>query len=309
MKKLDIDQKFLEKIKEIRYKYARLIPEGMQYYYERILNGEDLDLYMQTYALSREDLLRFARVCNIFHIYEQIFDLVELAKGEAELIGEYQEYIEELQEEGEGFIDDIDTSQDEEEMIINGGNINLLIYPSYIDESKQKTLSSRSGKEEQTQKSVANLIEQLCKVNYQELRKKGSIHQSVQTDNKKPCYVNGSAFERLGSGSSTKLYYFRISLSDNNRRDIKKALNIDFDTLYLVTNYGDFKNEGMDEDQYYAAIYGDLKSDKNMKEILLVMDIFEKDFTPETFKKAIDIINNGFKITEELTSIIRNRQL
>ena len=305
MSRLDLDQTFLDRLKEIRYKYEGQIPEGLKYYFRNILNGEDLEMYMQTYGLSKEDLLKYARVCKILNIYDQIIDLVELAKEEAEEIGEYQEILEELQDEGEGFIDNFKASQ-EEEITLNPGNINILIYPSYIEESKQRTLNSRSGKEEQAQKSVANLFEQLGKANYQELRKKGRIHQNVQTDNKKPCYVNGSAFERIGGGT-TKINYFRISVSEKNREDIKKAFNIDFDTFYLVTNYGDFKNEGVDENQYYIDSYGDLK--KNMQEILTIMEIFENDFTPETLPIAMNIISNGFRITEELTSIIRNRQL
>ena len=59
-----------------------------------------------------------------------------------------------------------------------------------------------------------------------------------------PCYFDGKAFERTGRGS-TKVNYIRISVSENNRNKIKEYLNIDFDTVFLVVNYGDFKNEGI----------------------------------------------------------------
>ncbi len=306
MKSLDLDKRFLDRLKEIRYKYEEKIPEGFKFYYKKILDGEDLDLYMQMYSLSKEDLLKCAKICKIIDIYEQIIELTELAKEEAEGLGLYQDFVEELQAEGEDYLEEFN-EKEEQETVVNSGNTNLIIYTSYIDESKERTLYSRSGKEEQAQKSVANIIEQLVKVDYHELRKKGCIHQNVQTDNnKKPCYVGGAAFERIGS-ITTKVNYIRIPITMANRENLKRTLNTDFDTLYLVTNYGDFQNEGIDENQYYIDSYSGLK--KHLNEILIIMDIFGNDFTVDNFPIAINLINNGLRTTNELTSIIRNRQL
>ena len=91
-----------------------------------------------------------------------------------------------------------------------------------------------------------------------------------------------------------------------NRETIKKVFNVDFDTLYLVLSYGDFKNDGVNEKQFYIEIYTNIK--KYMKEIMLIIDTFKNDFTPEAYNVAVDLINNGLKTTEEIISITKNNR-
>ena len=309
--KIDFDQKFLEKIKKIIYNYEEKIPQSMYYYYNDILKESNLDMHMQTYSLSKEELLKYAKVCKIIVIYKEISDLLEIIKSEAEVLEkeeleEYQEIIDELQDEGEEFISSINIFEKQKDNTINFGNsANLLIYSNYIDESRQRTVNAHSGKEEQTQKSVANLIRQLSQADYYTLRKNGYIHQNQLMGTNKPCYVEGNAYERVGRGS-TKVNYIRISVSEKNREEIQKNFNINFDTFYLIVCYGDFKNEGQDELKYFNEIYLDLK--KHSKELLSIINIFKNDFTSKTRPLAMDLINNGFKITEDLTSVINNKQ-
>ena len=117
----------------------------------------------------------------------------------------------------------------------------------------------------------------------------------------KPCYVEGSAYERLGRGS-TKINYIRMSISERNCEEIYSKFKMHFETLYLVLYYGDFKNEGVDELKYYNEIYLDLK--KHANEISYIINVFKNNFTPETRRIAFEFISNGFMITEELTQII-----
>ena len=305
-----IDLDFLEKIKKVVHYYKGIIPEAMYYCFSDILDGNNMEEYQRTFSMSKEDLLKYARICMITTIYKELIELIEILKSEAELIGqndllEYQVMLAELQKGGETYLNGVDLSDNlETDSINNGNNINLLIYTSYIDESREKTVNAHSGREEQTQKSVANLIEQLKSANYYSLRKKGYIHQHVDTGNNKPCYIGGNALERLGR-LTTKVNYIRIPINLKNREELKIHFNIDFDTLYYVICYGDFKNEGVDEKKYYSEVNVDLQ--KHMNELLYVISIFKNDFTPETRSIAMEMISEGFKITDELTNVDRNR--
>ena len=305
-----IDLDFLEKIKKVVHYYKGIIPEAMYYCFSDILDGNNMEEYQRTFSMSKEDLLKYARICMITTIYKELIELIEILKSEAELIGqndllEYQVMLAELQKGGETYLNGVDLSDNlETDSINNGNNINLLIYTSYIDESRERTVNAHSGREEQTQKSVANLIEQLKSANYYSLRKKGYIHQHVDTGNNKPCYIGGNALERLGR-LTTKVNYIRIPINLKNREELKIHFNIDFDTLYYVICYGDFKNEGVDEKKYYSEVNVDLQ--KHMNELLYVISIFKNDFTPETRSIAMEMISEGFKITDELTNVDRNR--
>ena len=54
METVNIDKDVLDRIKVIIYRYDGKIPESMSYYYNDILNGNNIDIYMQTYSLSKE---------------------------------------------------------------------------------------------------------------------------------------------------------------------------------------------------------------------------------------------------------------
>ena len=57
METVNIDKDVLDRIKVIIYHYDGKIPESMSYYYNDILNDNNIDIYMQTYSLSREELI------------------------------------------------------------------------------------------------------------------------------------------------------------------------------------------------------------------------------------------------------------
>ncbi|MBR4231393.1 MAG: hypothetical protein IKR74_04495 [Bacilli bacterium] len=310
MEKREYDEPFIERIKTIKYHYEGKIPNGLYHYYHDVLNGINIEMYMQMFSLSKDDLIKYARVCKILDIYKEILALVEIIETEADILEkdeleEYQGAINELQGEGETYLNDINVPIQGDETI-DFNDSNLIIYSNYIDESKQKIINSHSGKGEETQKSIANIIEQLKVADYFGLRKKGYIHQIVQVDANKPCYIEGNAFERIGR-ISTKVNYIRIPISDNNREVIKKLLNSDFSMLYLVVSYGDFSNEGLDERRYYSEIYADFK--KHYQELVAIINLFKYDFTDETKLIAMDLINKGFEITEDLLSIAGSRNI
>lgn len=307
MDKITLDQKFIEKIKKIVYLYNDKIPNNIHMYYREILEGKDLDIFSESFSIPKEKLVKMAKICKLIELYNDISEFIELMDEDEDINeDEYKEMLEEMQEETTEVLSEIDIEDEEKKKTnINGNYKNLLIYPDFIDESQEATLNAQSGKETQTRKFVGSLIEQLAQADYYSLRKKGYVHQNQEMGNNKSCYIDGNAFERVGR-SSTKVNYVRISLSENNRKAIKELFNIDFDMLYLIISYGDFKNEGIDELRYYNKVYIDVK--KHNREILDIINIFKNDFTSETLPLAIDIINNSIKTIESLSKIIRNKQ-
>ena len=316
MEEIRIDKNFLKRIKNIIHSYEDEIPNAMFNYYREILNDRSIEGYMAFFSLNKEKLLEYAKVCHIMDIYSEITDIMDLLKEdegkiEQEDLEEYQADVTKFQDEGKILLTFLESKQkdrkrDEKIKETYSNSPNLIIYTRYIGESKDRTMNARSGKEENTQKAVANLIEQLRYAEYQTLRKNGYIHQTLDVNSHKPCYINGNAFERTGR-CSTKVNYIRISVSKKNREIIKKYFNIDFDTFYLIVSYGDFLNEGLDEIKYYNKVCADLK--RHNQELLTIIDIFKNDFTEKTFPLARDIIDNGFRITEEITSVLKNKKL
>lgn len=275
MEKLNFNEALFERIKKIKFQYEGKIPESLKHYYNDILKGNDLDMFMQAYSLSKKELIKYARICKVMEIYKDVFDLIEVIKQElSELekdeIIEYQEVINELQSEGETILDDIESSLEDDIDIVKRNN--LIIYSPFIDESYERTINAHSGKEEQTQKRVANLIKKINNIDYQSLRKKGLMHQILETDSKNPCYIDGNAFERASNGA-TKLNFIRIPISEKNKEVIKRTFNTDFDTFYLIVSYGDFQNEGIDEKRFYNKVYLEFK--KYYQEILNIINLFK----------------------------------
>ena len=75
----------------------------------------------------------------------------------------------------------------------------------------------------------------------------------------------------------------------------------------MVVSYGDFANEGLDERRYYNEIYADFK--KHYNDLVAIINLFRNSFTEETKPIAIDLINKGFEITEDLLSIAGSRNI
>lgn len=319
MIKLDSTTDFMEKLKKIKYAYNGKLPIGIEHYYGDILKGLNLNMYAEMYSLSPEELVKYARICNVLKIYEQIIELMELIeidvnRMDEEIDSEIEEMMNSLQNEGEEMLGviELNNTNANDENSYPSDNISLVIYPSYIEESKQRTVNAHSGREEQVQKGVATLLERMSKIDYQNLRTKGYVHQINLSRSDSghvaygPSYVDRYAFERITSNDLTKVNYVRVPVSQKNRQTIKEEFNMDFDTLYLVVSYGDFINEGISEQQFYNQVYLDLQRHKD--EVLSIIDVFRIDFTPKTASIAKSLITEGFKITTELLAAKKDKQ-
>ena len=68
----------------------------------------------------------------------------------------------------------------------------------------------------------------------------------------------------------------------------------------MVINFGDFKNEGIDERRLYQNFR--IRTDKYEYEIEEVIRLFKEPFTPDSFEKACYMIENGISITNSLST-------
>ena len=296
---IENSQDLLNKIKEIIYVYHDKIPDIIRNYYKDILEDKDLDIYRQVCLLSNEEIFFYVNICKLIDIYNDLCVLIDLLElnYDSDDVKDCEEYKNELMYEAKKTVDYINSFEELENDKIKNDDRNMLMYLSCIDDSKQKTINARSGKVEQTKKSLANLFEKLRKSSYLDLRKKGLIHQQMK-NTAESCYVEGNAFERIGT-ISTKISYIRISISKNNRKMIKDFFNNDFEYIFLIVCYGDFVNEGCNEKKYYNDIQLYLK--RHMTEVINIFNIFKNDFNDETYQVAMDLIEKGMKITTELT--------
>ena len=294
-----MDENFLEEIKSLIYRYKNEIPN---------VAGNNDEAMANMFSMSIEDLRKYAIVCKIIADYNDVCDGLAIIDDENVNQDERQEYRETVDELTDavrtqlGVIRDL---ENEKESDVIDTSVNLLIYAKHIDDSTNRTRNARSGRVDEAQKKVANLIRLLRDSDYQSLRKKGLMHQ-LKTIANEECYIENNAFERIGGGT-TKVNFIRVPVSEKNRETIKQYTRSDFDTLFLIISYGDFKNEQISEKKFYNMVCSDME--KNKDAIVEIINLFKNDFTDQTLSIAMEIINNGFVITEELLSIILDSHL
>jgi len=304
-----MDESFLEEIKSIIYKYKSEIPNGLEFYYKDVLAGINDEAMANMFNMSIEDLRKYAIVCKIIADYNDVCEglaIIDDENVDQDEKQEYQETVDELTDAVRmqvGVIRDLENWEKESDVI--DASVNLIIYAKHIDDSRNRTRNARSGRENEAQKKVANLIRLLRDSDYQSLRKKGLMHQ-LKTIANDECYIDNNAFERIGGGT-TKVNFIRVPISEKNRETIKQYTRSDFNTLFLIISYGDFKNEQISEKKFYNMVCSDME--KNKDTIVEIINLFKNDFTDQTLSIAMEIINNGFVITEELLSIILDSHL
>lgn len=304
-----MDESFLEEIKSIIYKYKSEIPNGLEFYYKDVLAGINDEAMANMFNMSIEDLRKYAMVCKIIADYNDVCDglaIIDDENVDQDERQEYQETVDELTDAVRmqvGVIRDLENGEKESDLI--DASVNLIIYAKHIDDSKNRTRNARSGRENEAQKKVANLIRLLRDSDYQSLRKKGLMHQ-LKTIANDECYIDNNAFERIGGGT-TKVNFIRVPISEKNRETIKQYTRSDFNTLFLIISYGDFKNEQISEKKFYNMVCSDME--KNKDTIVEIINLFKNDFTDQALSIAMEIINNGFVITEELLSIMLDSHL
>ena len=173
----------------------------------------------------QDNLIKYAKVCKIKKIYDEIYELTEILKTEVDSlekdeVDEYRSLIDDLQNSGESYVEDLGEEDIEEDISYLSDDINLIIYSNFIDESYDKTVNAHSGKEEQSLKAIANLIEQLNKCDYQDLRQKGYELKRTALDNYHVLYTEsnlGFVFSRTNDNTALR---FPLTEKRHGARDM-----------------------------------------------------------------------------------------
>ena len=180
-------------------------------------------------------------------------------------------------------------------------NCNFLIYLSNVDELRENTISSKSGKGQEAMSSVCKELKSLNQSNYNELIKKSMIHHIIEKGQGfVGCELTTDRlnFVRFGI-RCTKVGYVKIPVFQSNLDVLmKKYNNNNLRYILMVIDFGDFKNEGIGEYDLYARFISNAR--KREREMEDIIKIFKEPFTPETLEIACSIIERGANVTRHL---------
>ena len=180
-------------------------------------------------------------------------------------------------------------------------NCNFLLFLSNVDELRENTVSSKSGKGQESMMSICKELKSLEQINYELLRQGGKIHQINEVAKPMTGRLLTSynvAFERIGKITS-KIGYIRIPILKENVEVLRRKYNNNnLRYLIIVISFGDFKNDSINEKVLYERF--NLTADKSMIDMEDIIKIFNKPFIPETLEKACSMIESGADITRHL---------
>lgn len=180
-------------------------------------------------------------------------------------------------------------------------NCNFLIYLSNADECRENTISSKTGRGQESISRVSKELKMLSKSNYDELVKKGMIHHIIEKGQGfVGCELTSDKlnFFRFGS-RSTKVGYVKMPILQDNLdilRNRYKSFNLKY--IMIVIEFGDFLNEGISEYVLYSRFISNAR--KREREMEDIIKIFKEPFTPETLEIACSMIERGVDITRHL---------
>jgi len=194
-----------------------------------------------------------------------------------------------------------DSYDDVSNLLELSNSCNFIVYLSNVDNERNITISSKSGKGNAVIGNICKEIDLLRKSNYELLRQNSKIHQindSLRRNSGVLLTSNNLAFERIGGGS-TKVGYIRVPIVQSNLELLKKKYNnFNLRYLMLIICFGDFINDGIEEKRLYARFNSE--ADRYSEEIEDIIKIFREPFTPETFVLACSMIENGVDIVNSL---------
>ena len=178
-------------------------------------------------------------------------------------------------------------------------NCNFLLYLSNVDELRENTVSSKSGKGQGAISSVYKELSLLGQRSYDDLLRNSLVHH-ILVQRCVGCKLTNDDlnFVRIGNGS-TKIGYVKIPVLQENLDVLKERYNNkNLDFLIMVVEFGDFKNEGISEEKMYLRfISNGYKMSSEMEDII---KIFKEPFTEENLEKACSMIESGADITRHL---------
>ena len=178
-------------------------------------------------------------------------------------------------------------------------NCNFLLYLSNVDELRENTVSSKSGKGQESMSRICKELKLLNQSNYEDLVANKKIH-NINEEEKSGCKLTNynSNFLRIGGGT-TKIAHIKVKVLQSNIDVLRsKYKNINLRYLIMIVEFGDYMNEGINEYVLYSRFISN--ACKKISEMEEIIKIFNEPFTEETLEKACSMIESGADITRHL---------
>lgn len=173
---------------------------------------------------------------------------------------------------------------------------NFILYTSNAEQRRKATVESKSGIGFDSMRGIGKDISMLNQVSYQTL--KNETHR-IQYQHIDYYFTKYTALYRRYGGGTNKVGFITVSISPENLSRLRKIYqNEKLEFLIMIISFGNFKNEGISEDDLYINFKNDANS--FVSEIEEIIKIFNEPFTPESLAKACSIIEQGVDITRSL---------
>ena len=332
LKNLALNAEDESKYSKLMDKYNALLKGNMKQMIKFALEEKDkesrkiqLDVIKESFGLDANKLSNYIFIIIIEKLYEDINTYLELCLEEGlsneNELGDLIEELLHMKVKFSKWLDkafcDIEERRKQYNYCISdnfesnnsnlypevSSNCNFIIYLSSIEEERKNTMNTKSGKAIISMSNICKEIIKLEKYDYDLLKNNCQIHVVQDYGRGGVSYIVSSEeikYTRIGGGT-TKVGFIIVPLSQENGNLLRRKYNNDsFKYLILVINFGDFKNEGIDERRLYQNFR--IRTDKYEYEIEEVIRLFKEPFTPDSFEKACYMIENGISITNSLST-------
>lgn len=305
---LMINARFLTRFYEMFNTYKKLIPEELKIAINGIdiSSDEDIEELARNFSyagITVENIRNFinlsklnTELTKIKESFEAIREIKKEYDDVSDLVAEYNTDVQELNSMFESYLTEEERKTNPSELL---SAKSLLVFGSKIEESRKRTMESKSGKTTESMKSICAVFKAMTDYEYQQIRQKGVIHQVQDPTRNKGVEIDGLAVERMGTGTS-KVIYLRLPVTESNKEKIQRQLGrSEIDNIYLIMDFGDFHNESISEKQLYRDAFFRIKKDEEM--YTEIISLFGKDFTGNKEKEAMALIERGAEIVSNLS--------
>lgn len=276
--------------------------KGYKYTYEEYLYyfkiGELKKLYTSYEEKIEEDVENEKELFSVlsFEINSLINDIKNLLLE----IKKCQEVLENLEEQEDNLIENYELPY-----------VNLLIFLPFENKTIPETLESeidaikknyQENADEFISQNLNSLEKWILPFEFKDIKKvskmgKKSKNGKLEDNGNKPKFAKYDVFRyKRKIGKSSRLSYMIISINEKNKEILKKEFNLEnLDQLCLVLNLD--ASLGKEKD-YVKRTYDILVSEED--KIKYIKDIFENEFTKESFEIAKSLIKTSMDIYDTL---------
>lgn len=222
------------------------------YYDANLTYSENLEYFKAVFP-NYEDkhLLLFSK-----YILDKEFEDIKIILEEPEYGVDY--LIELVEEEGilrnaKEIVNYIETNSINNKNDLNDV-VNLFILPSYNSEIIEALMENNTGSSELSLKKAGSALKTLMSTSFNSPEFSSKVHKVI--DNSRDHDVKLTSEEvpmqRYSTGKCTKVMFFKLPLSYENRNHLAQEFNSDkLENVYYIAGYGNFKDSGYSEPDFY----------------------------------------------------------